>query len=100
MASMNFLITKNGVRYCTQGTQHNIWVRTHLGTTLRKFLQDGGVRVKTHNDHMAIEASRPFTTNQKRHIKKALRAHDYFSVVVDIGGKYAAKERFRPIRSM
>ncbi len=96
----NFLVTKDGVRYSTDGIQHNIWVRVHLKTTLKKFLQGGGIRVKTYNDHMAIEAGGPLTVEQKRWIKKALKEHDYFSVVVNIGGEYAEKERFRPIRRL
>ncbi len=86
MASVNFLITKGGVRYSTQGVQHNFWVRTRLNTTLRKFLRNGGVRVKTHNDHMAIEAGCPLTVKQKIRIRKALKFNDYFSLVVSIGG--------------
>ncbi|KKL06790.1 hypothetical protein LCGC14_2592540 [marine sediment metagenome] len=101
MASVNnFLVTKDGVRYCTQGIQHNIWVRTRLKTTLKEFLQGGGIRVKTHNDHMAVEAGRPLTVGQKTWVREALKEHDYFSLVVSIGGKYAAKERFRAIRSL
>ena len=100
MVAMNSIITRTGVCYITAGIQHNIFVRQQLKMSLKKFLQSGGVRVKAHNDHMAVEAGQPLTVEQKAWIRKALKEHDYFSVVVSIGGQYAAKERFRPIRSL
>ena len=100
MVTVNFLITPNGCFHCTDGTRHSDYVARFFGITLKKFLQNGGVRVKTHNDHMAIEAGKPLTVKQKRWIRSALKGHDYFSVIVSIGGKYASKERFRPIRSI
>lgn len=96
----NFIITKTGGYFTTANIQHNIFVRQQLKISLKKFLQTGGVRIKTYNDHMAIEAGCPLTVRQKMCIRKALKEHDYFSLVVSIGGKYAAKERFRPIRSL
>ena len=100
MAFVNFLISKDGKCYDVTGVQHNIYVRYYFRVSLKKFLQDGGVRVKTHNDHMAVEAGRSLTVEQKMWVREALREYDYYSVVVSIGGKYAVKKRFRPIRSI
>ena len=100
MVAVNSIITKSGRGYDVGSERHRIYTQRHFKLTLKKFLQNGGVRVKTHNDHMAIEAGKPLTVKQKRWIRSALKGHDYFSVIVSIGGKYASKERFRPIRSI
>ena len=94
----NFLLTKNGVLHTTAGIQHNIYVQRTLKVSLKQFLKSGGVRVKTHRDHIAIEAGLPLTDAQMWHINRALKQDDYYSMVVSIGGKYGKKEKFRPIR--
>ena len=94
----NFLITSYGQRYNTCGTQHNIYVRLRFRTTLKMFLRHGGVRVKTHGEHIAIESGEPLTADQRAVIRRELKQDDYYSLVISIGGKYGKKEKFRPIR--
>jgi len=56
--------------------------------------------VKTYRDHIAIEAGKPFTPVQRTLIKRVLKEYDYYSMVISIGGKYAKKDEFRPIRNI
>ena len=100
MVAMNCLITPKGDLHLTGGTQHNIYIRRRSGLTLKTFLELGGVRVKVHGEHIAIEAGRPLTTTQKRHVRRILKEHDFYSLVMSIGGAYGKLERFRPIRSI
>ena len=96
----NFLIIRNGQKKNCGGVQHNIFVRRWLKMSLKQFLKGGGVRVKISRERMAIEAGKPLTSTQKRHIRYALKHNDIFSLVVSVGGEYSKKDRFRPIRSL
>ena len=96
----NLIITKDGKAYYLNGEQHHIFVSLKFKMSLKKFLESGGVRVKTYRDHIAIEAGRPLTAKQKAVIRRVLKDNDYFSLVISVGDRYGKIERFRPIRSV
>ncbi len=96
----NCLILSTGKRYSVIGQQHNIYCRRVFKMSLKQFLQTGGIRVKTHGEHIAIESAMPFNAEQKRTIKRILKEGMYFSMVVCIGGRWAKKDKYRPIRDL
>ncbi len=97
---MSCLITPKGNVYCTGGVRHDAYIRHKSGLTLRTFLESGGVRIKTHYDHIAIEAGHSLTAAQKRRIRYILKGRNFYSMVISINGKYGKLEKFRPIRSI
>jgi len=97
---MNALITKEGRAVeCTGGRVHKQVCYTDFDCTLAEFLQSGGIRVKLHNDEMAIESFDEITSEQRRVINRMLRDNIIYVIVYQISKRWNKKSALRPIKS-
>ena len=97
---MNALITKEGKQVLCRGAEHEQICYVDFDCTLAEFLQDGGVRVKVHNDEMAIESFDEITSEQHRVINRMLRDNIIYVIFYQIGKRWNEKSALRPIKSL
>ena len=98
---MNALITKEAeLVECVHGQEHEQTTSIMFGCDLAEFLQDGGVRVKVHNDEMAIESFDEITSEQRRVINRMLRDNIIYVIFYQIGKRWNKKSALRPIKSL
>ena len=95
-----YLITPEGTRLSVGSMQHNIYCRQAFKLSLKTFLARGGVRIKVFRDHVAIESGTLLNERQRMMVIGVLRQDDYYFLVVCIGGKWADRSTWRPIRSL
>lgn len=93
----NCLITKRGrIVESVPGSTHEQTCFRVLETTLDKFFENGGVRIKAvHPDEIAIEYYCKPSSKQQSIIRKVLQESDYYAVIL----AFRSIRKFRPIRN-
>lgn len=94
------LITKQGKVIECIGGRHDLTCLVQLKCTLKQFIQRGGVRVKHHQDALAIESRHHLTSDQTNKVNKVLRQDDIYTIHTCIKGIEHWDKRFRPIRGL
>ena len=99
----NYLITKAGRKVLVQdGQAHKQTCEDILHTTLEDFIENGGVRVKIHGEHAAVESHVKLNSQQIGKVNGILRNNDIFSLVTSFAKYYEdIRTSFtRPIRKL
>lgn len=89
----NLFLHKNGTFTPASSADH-ISLCKIAGTTLCKYLQAGGVRIKVHRDILAVESLKPITELQRQAVLKIVRSKNFAEVVIAVGDKYEVIEHF------